>query len=108
MLFAYRESAGHLEQLAVSDPLQDAIWIDLYRPMPAQVQAVASLGVEVPTLEDMEEIEISNRLYRENGVDYITVVLPGLSETKAPLSGPVTFILTPTRLVTVRHHAPRA
>ena len=53
MLFAYRESAGHLEQLAVSDRLQDAIWIDLYRPMPAQVQAVASLGVEVPTLEDM-------------------------------------------------------
>lgn len=107
MLFAYRQSAGHLEQLAVSDRLQDAIWIDLYRPMPAQVQAVAALGVDVPTLEDMEEIEISNRLYREGGVDYMTVVLPGLSETRAPLSGPVTFILTPERLVTVRHHAPR-
>ncbi|MFY8145716.1 MAG: magnesium transporter, partial [Rhodobacter sp.] len=69
MLFAYRQAAGHLEQLAVSDPLAGAIWIDLYRPMPAQVQAVAALGVDVPTLEDMEEIEISNRLYREGGVD---------------------------------------
>jgi magnesium transporter len=37
----------------------------------------------------------------------MTVVLPGLSETKTPLSGPITFILTPERLVTVRHHAPR-
>ena len=107
MLFAYRAASGQLAQMAVTEPLADAIWIDLYRPMPAQVQAVAALGIEVPTLEDMEEIEISNRLYRENGVDYMTVVLPGLSETKTPLSGPVTFILTPERLVTVRHLAPR-
>ncbi len=107
MLFAYRQSAGHLEQLAPEADLTGAIWIDLYRPMPAQTEAVARLGIEVPTLEDMEEIEISNRLYRENGTDYMTVVLPGLSETKEPLSGPATFILTRERVVTVRHHAPR-
>jgi len=34
-------------------------------------------------------------------------VLPGLSESKAPISGPVCFILSPERLITVRHHAPR-
>jgi len=83
------------------------VWIDLYRPMPAQVAAVAALGVAVPTLADMEEIEISNRLYRENGLEVMTVVLPGLSESRSPTSGPVTFILAPERLVTVRHHAPR-
>ena len=107
MLFAYRENAGHLEPIGTDAPLSDAIWADLYRPMPAQTAQITALGVEVPTLEDMEEIEISNRIYRENGADYMTVVLPGLSETKVPISGPVTFILTPTRLVTVRHHAPR-
>jgi magnesium transporter len=107
MLFAYREANGHLERLAPASGIHDAVWVDLYRPLPEQTAAVAALGVEVPTLEDMEEIEISNRLYRENGVDYMTVVLPGLSTTKTPISGPVTFILMAERLLTVRHHAPR-
>jgi magnesium transporter len=107
MLFAYREKDGHLERIVPAEALDEALWIDLYRPLPEQAEAVAALGVTVPTLEDMEEIEISNRLYREGGIDYLTVVLPGLSTTKTPMSGPVTFILMPQRLVTVRHHAPR-
>ena len=37
----------------------------------------------------------------------MTVVLPGHSETHEPMAGPVTFILSAERLVTVRHHAPR-
>ncbi|WP_395004729.1 magnesium transporter CorA family protein [Cypionkella sp.] len=107
MLFAYRPEAEKLSRLAVDADLSAAIWIDLYRPQPEQTQAVADLGLVVPTLADMEEIELSNRLYREGGVDYMTVVLPGLSATKAPISGPVCFIVTPDRLLTVRHHAPR-
>ena len=87
--------------------LADALWIDLYQPLPEQAAAVTDFGIDVPTLEDMEEIEISNRLYRENGVDYMTVVLPGQSLSKSPIASPVTFILTPQRLVTVRHHVPR-
>uniref|UniRef100_UPI0039E5D6D2 CorA family divalent cation transporter n=1 Tax=Phaeovulum sp. TaxID=2934796 RepID=UPI0039E5D6D2 len=66
-----------------------------------------ALGVEVPTLADMEEIEISNRLYREDGVDVMTVVLPGKTADAQHISGPVSFILSAQRLVTVRHHAPR-
>lgn len=107
MMFAYRAVADRLVRLGPSDPLEDALWIDLYRPMPEQIARVAALGIEVPTLADMEEIEISNRLYREQGMEFITVVLPGLSETREATSGPVTFILMPGRLVTVRHHAPR-
>lgn len=107
MLFAYAPQGLKLVQLPHGADLAQAIWVDLYRPMPQQVDRVRELGVEVPTLADMEEIEVSNRLYRENGVDYLTVVLPGLSETKSPISGPVCFILQPQRLVTVRHHAPR-
>jgi len=107
MLFAYAPHGQKLLQLPHGADLAQAVWVDLYRPMPQQVDKVRDLGVDVPTLADMEEIEVSNRLYRENGMDYLTVVLPGLSETKAPLSGPVCFILQPDRLVTVRHHAPR-
>ena len=107
MLFAYRPEGPRLLPADPAAPVEAALWIDLYRPQPPQVATVAALGLEVPTLADMEEIEISARLYRENGVDYMTVVLPGMSETKEPMTGPVTFILSHDRLVTVRHHAPR-
>lgn len=107
MLFAYRAQDGRLARMEAGEDLAQAVWIDLYSPREAQVAAVARLGIAVPTLADMEEIEISNRLYREGGVDYMTVVLPGLSMSQAPMAGPVTFILSPDRLVTVRHHVPR-
>ncbi len=107
MIVAYRSENGKLVPLAKGQPLEAALWVDLYKPLPGQEDLVSSLGIEVPTLADMEEIEISNRLYRENGVDYMTVVLPGMADTKQPISGPVTFIVTKDRLVTVRHHVPR-
>ncbi|HEY0214115.1 MAG TPA: magnesium transporter CorA family protein [Paenirhodobacter sp.] len=94
--------------MAPGQQIADALWVDLYRPLDSQVAAVEALGVTVPTLADMEEIEISNRLYREDGVDYMTVVVPGLTPDGHHVSGPVTFILRPERLVTVRHHNPRS
>lgn len=107
MLYAYRYAGPGLARLDHDGDLSQAVWIDLYRPLDSQAAIVAELGVEVPSLTDMEEIEISNRLYREDGAEYMTVVLPGLSTSQTPTSGPVTFILTPGRLITVRHHAPR-
>lgn len=107
MLYAYASDGNRLVRLPPGTNPDGALWIDLYRPQPQQVAAVAALGYEIPTLEDMEEIEISNRLYREAAVDYMTVVLPGMSETRRPVTGPVTLILGHGRLVTVRHHVPR-
>lgn len=107
MLNAYRVTAGRLERLPPDAPLYEAIWLDVYRPMPEQIAAVEALGIPVLSLEDMEEIEMSNRLYQEDGLDIMTAVLPGLSTTKEAMAGPVTFVLAPGRLVTLRYHAPR-
>ncbi len=108
MLFAYRLVDRRLERLGPDAPLSDAIWVDLYKPEAEEAaRAGAEFGVEVPTLEDMEEIEISNRLYRENGAEVMTVIVPGHTPEGTQLSGPVTFILVDGRMVTVRHHAPR-
>ncbi|MDE3080845.1 MAG: magnesium transporter CorA family protein [Paracoccaceae bacterium] len=107
MLRAFRTEAGRLMQIAPDDDLATAIWIDLFRPTEAEVAAMLPFGIAVPSLTEMEEIEISNRLYREDGADYLTVVLPGQSDTATPIAGPVTFILRPGLLVTVRHHSPR-
>lgn len=114
MLHAYIAQPRGLARLGQQSPtdlrpdLAQAIWIDLYRPLDSQVAAVAALGIEVPTLADMEEIEISNRLYREEGLDVMTVVLPGHTPDGQHISGPACFILSATRLVTVRHHEPRS
>ncbi|WBU63419.1 magnesium transporter CorA family protein [Paracoccus aerodenitrificans] len=107
MLRAYETRGDVLQALPNGASLTDTAWIDLYRPMPEQIAAVQDLGVSIPTLEDMAEIEISSRLYVDGQSNYMTAMLPGLTPAGESVSGPVTFILTPERLITVRHHAPR-
>ncbi len=65
------------------------------------------VGIEIPTREDMQEIEISSRLYTENGARYMTATLMCGADSLAPRTTPVTFILTDHRLVTVRYDEPR-
>ena len=77
MLYSYISKGKGVAPLPDGAALADAIWIDLYRPLDAQVEAVTALGYEIPTLADMEEIEISNRLYTDKGTIYMTGVLPG-------------------------------
>ena len=107
MLYSYINQGAGLAPLPKSEDLAQAIWIDLYHPTEEQVVAVAALGYDIPTLADMEEIEISNRLYTDNGTTYMTGVLPGQMPDGASTAMPVTFILNARRLVTVRHHNPR-
>jgi magnesium transporter len=107
MLSAYRNDHGRLIRLDADAPLDAAIWIDLFAPEPAEVARTDGLVPEIPTLADMEEIEISSRLYREAGFDYMTVMVPGMPDGLNPITGPVTFILGPQRVVSVRHHKSR-
>jgi magnesium transporter len=55
----------------------------------------------------MQEIEISSRLYVENGARYMTATLMCQSETATPKTTAVTFILAGHRLLTVRYDEPR-
>src|SRR3569623_1881634 len=61
----------------------------------------------VPTREDMQEIEISSRLYIENGARYMTATLMCAADTENPRTTAVTFILSSHRLVTVRYDDPK-
>ncbi len=107
MLTAWRSTNGKLERADLAAGAAGILWIDLFRPTEAEVAVAAETGAEIPTLAEMEEIEISNRLYREGATDYMTAVLPGQSTTVSAMAGPVAFILSPERLITVRHHTPR-
>ncbi|MBU3030136.1 magnesium transporter CorA family protein [Paracoccus marinaquae] len=107
MLYAYAVEGGRITLMERGADLRGAMWIDMVQPGDVEVAALTALGVEVPSLADMEEIEISNRLFRENGMDYMTAVLPGERGDGSRAAMPVSFILSPERLVTVRHHSPR-
>src|SRR3954464_10210733 len=87
---------------------ETAVWIDLVKPTAEEDKAVERLaGIAVPTREDMQEIEISSRLYIENGARYMTATLMCHSDTDMPRTTAVTFILAGHRLVTVRYDQPK-
>lgn len=107
MHYAYTVQDNRLTRLEADRDLADAVWIDLIQPSDLEIARLRALGVPVPSLSEMEEIELSNRLYREDGLDYMTAMLPGERAGGDRTSMPVTFILSADRLVTVRHHSPR-
>ena len=87
---------------------ESAVWIDLVKPTAVEDKAVERLaGIAVPTREDMQEIEISSRLYIENGARYMTATLMCAADTENPRTTAVTFILSSHRLVTVRYDEPK-
>src|SRR5256884_8794168 len=87
---------------------ETAVWIDLVKPTAEEDRAVERLaGIAVPTREDMQEIEISSRLYIENSARYMTATLMCQSDTDMPKTTAVTFILAGHRLVTVRYDEPK-
>jgi len=89
---------------ALSD--QD-LWIDLFQPTIEEDRFLESqLGIEVPTREDMRDIEPSSRLYTDHGLCVMTASLLVGADTPKPSISPVTFILTPNRLCTIRYAEP--
>jgi len=94
---------------ATAEKIPDgATWIDLDEPTREEEQLVERcVGLNVPTQEEMAEIEPSSRLYERNGALYMTAsVLSGISDG-TPGSIPISFVLTDNRLVTVRYGTPR-
>jgi magnesium transporter len=111
MLSVYVPSETSLKKVGPVDLAslpETAVWVDLVKPTPEEDRAVERLaGIAVPTREDMQEIEISSRLYIENGARYMTATLMCSSDTENPRTTAVTFILTGHRLVTVRYDLPK-
>lgn len=86
----------------------DTLWIDLIDPTLEERQTVnAALGMELPTREDMEEIEASSRLYSEDGGLFMTALILSNSGTEKPVAGVVTFVLAREKLITIRYIDPQ-
>jgi magnesium transporter len=85
----------------------DAVWIDMLEPTAEEEQALEdALGIDIPTREEMQAIELSSRLYEDNGILFMTGTVLTKAGTTAPESAAVTFILAGEKLVTLRYADP--
>jgi magnesium transporter len=111
MLSVYVPRGTSLDRLPVAsdvDVPESAVWFDLVNPNLQEDKIVErKVGIAVPTREEMQEIEVTSRLYVENGARYMTATLMCQSDTAVPKTTAVTFILSGHRLITVRYDEPR-
>ena len=93
------------------DPIvipHDSVWVDVFDPSLQERDAIKSLlGVETPSRDDLDEIEISSRLYLEDNAIFMTALVLSRTETTDPECQPVSFILAGERLLTVRYSEPQ-
>jgi magnesium transporter len=111
MLWVYVPRGASLERMPITSGAavaENAIWFDLVNPNLEEDKVVErQVGISIPTREEMQEIEVTSRLYSENGASYMTATLMCQSDTLTPKTTPVTFILSGHRLITVRYDEPR-
>ncbi|MCL4768554.1 MAG: magnesium/cobalt transporter CorA [Hyphomicrobiaceae bacterium] len=109
MLTIYETREHGLVKVEPEGMPSQAVWIDLLNPTKTEEALVErELGVLVPTREEMAEIEASSRLYQESGAQFMTATVLHQMDSPNPQTAAITFILTESRLVTVRYADPRA
>ena len=98
------------ERVAIHDDVEtfDAgaqyIWFDLLSPIPTETKYVEDkFSIAIPTRDEMEDIELSARLYQEDGAQFMTMTMLAGLEGDEPIRTPVTFILKENCLITVRY-----
>ena len=68
-----RNSADAITLHGLTSLPKSAVWIDLDRPSDEEEQALERLlKLDLPTADEMKDIEPSSRLYVENGATYMT------------------------------------
>jgi magnesium transporter len=109
MIAGFAPAGGKLR--LVGDALGDLaslVWIDLLNPSAEEeVTLEAQLAVDIPTREEMQRVEVSGRLYREDDAVVMTATLPARTDSDDLLMAPVAFVIVSGKLITVRYHEPR-
>lgn len=105
MLRAFMPEKGTVEVVDAATGLPErAVWVDMLDPSREEENVVeAAFGLDVPTREEMQEIEHSSRFYRADGVLYMTATILAGADTEEPVGTPITFILARDRMITVRY-----
>lgn len=84
--------------------MADVFWIDLLTPNAAEAEYVEkACGIEMPTKDEMREIEATSRLYCEDGARFMTTTVLSRVETDEPMIAEITFIIKGSLIITIRH-----
>ncbi|KTD18633.1 magnesium transporter CorA family protein [Legionella jordanis] len=112
MIIAYLDNGAlqaheiHKHNLAL---LEQALWIDLVSPsMDEENLLEQTLNLNIPTREEMWEIELSSRLYKNKDALFMTANMIAHADSPNPKNEAVTFVLTKSKLITVRYIEPSA
>lgn len=86
------------------DCMGAVFWIDLLTPSAEELEYAEKLcAIEMPTKDEMREIEATSRLYCEDGGRFMTTTVLSRVETDEPIIAEITFILKGRQLITIRH-----
>lgn len=107
MITAYIRTLEGVKPVSIkdmSDFPEDTVWLDLLEPSKSEEQVIESfLGIEVPTSQEITEIEDSSRFYRREDTIYVTASLLVRLESDQPSTTDIRFILTPAAVISVRY-----
>lgn len=108
MLKVYCQTGQLLDiELNMSLP-EEVIWVDALQPSPEECQwLMQNFHRDIPTLDKMQEIEATSRMYQEGETLYLTANLIACAQLPQPESVPVTFILDEHHLITIRFADPK-
>lgn len=107
MITAYVKTHQGIKPVSIeniTDFPDDTVWLDLLEPSKSEEQVIESfLGIEVPTSQEITEIEDSSRFYRREDTIYLTASLLARLESEQPSTTDIRFILTPAAVISVRY-----
>ncbi len=103
MIKVYRDDEGAFSSSTLDVLPSKIIWIDLLNPTDAEKQMVVDrVGIHVPTLQALSEIESSSCLRVDREVLYLSAPVVAQGDTADAYISPVGFVVTRAVLVTVR------
>jgi magnesium transporter len=110
MLTVYGLQDGRLKcRPGMESSFSGVTWIDLLDPTDEERDRIGNLlQIDLPTRADMEEIEMSSRLYHEGAGTFMTATVLANSDTEQPIADVVSFILVRDKLITLRFIDPQS
>jgi magnesium transporter len=110
MLTVYARKGQSLEIVPLTPDApfpSDPIWIDALSPTPEEEDLLRrSLNIDIPTHEEIWKNDALGRLHSEEGVSYLYTSVITKTDVPYPQTKPITFILSPQHLITIRTISP--
>src|SRR5436190_13871484 len=106
MIQSYSFKATHVKELNSNElkaHISDTVWVNLFNPTVEEEALIEGrLGINIPTRDEMQKIELSSRLYQYKKTIFATISLVTV-KAPHPESHPVTFVLHNRWLITISY-----